>query len=208
MNELAAQQVLDGALLSDGGLFLQHPKGNAYFYISQSGGKHVDWLLHIREALLALGVAVSQRYPKTVPRMSSFGKQYEHCYLNSRVSPLLTEYYHRWYPRRQKIVPENLHLTPIIIANWFMGDGSTYWVTDNLVTVMLCTESFDQPSHLKLVEALEEVDITGVNLSYDGHHLPVLKIHRTAMVSRFLDMVEPHVLLSYRYKIKKPWRAF
>lgn len=128
-NEL--QQHLDGQLLGDGNIdgytsFLFR------FKVKEDKEDYIHFLWGSRFKLLVTDLA---------PRLAPNGKLgHKYWYFYSRSFYLAQLYDYRWYRypfgRRVKIVPPNLVLTPISLANWLEGDGSF----DN--TLIICTDCF------------------------------------------------------------------
>lgn len=196
-----AYKVLDGVMLSDGRLFMQQRSRNAAFRISQSGIQHLDWLQSIRLCLSALGVdCPGVKLTKACRRN---GEAYDYLYLLSRVSPILTKEYFRWYPHGKKLVPNDLELTPVVLANLFTGDGSSSWRLGNRGVVMsLCVQNFS----LEDIERIQsQLDDRGIKMAPNCRR--VLTTAGTASILTFMDMVEPYIVPSYRYKIKRPARG-
>lgn len=205
-----AQQVFDGVMLSDGGLGVPRKGINARFQIKLSGEEHIDWLYHIRDALWALGVSVSPGYPKLVAHQ--IGRQ-PCVMLSTLCDPFLTRQYHRWYPHNVKEVLEDFQFTPVSLANAFMGDGSSsarypHSVMNRTVYVKLCTESYSLLGISRIEQALFRLGITEVNRIQQYRNLKnggsgVRVYLRQCSVDSFMDIVEPYILPSYRYKIKR-----
>lgn len=203
---LEATQVSEGALLSDAKLTMNGR--DAYFRIGLSGREHMDWLWYLREALEALGLEALEGHPK-IARATSRGKEYDYCDLCTRTSPLLTSQHRRWYPDGLKRIPPDFYFTPISLANAFMGDGSTSYgkaPQDNWVFLRLYTYSFSRQDNSMLQGLLESMGIIGIRVKpWGSNGLTYLEtVDRTA-VNIFFDLVEPYILSSYRYKIKRPW---
>lgn len=204
------QEVLDGVLLSDGSLYINSSIRNARFRINLSGSKHIDWLNAIKEALALLGVFVSPQYPELEQKLSSFGKLYTEARLQSRCHPALTVERHRWYKRCydnkiHKVVPADLVLSPCSIAHWFMGDGNSrkYGVT---VPVYISTEAYDVSSVKVLENQLHNFGIKtgrGIKSPKPMFGAGVLISVLQKSVNAFMDIVEPYILPSYAYKIKR-----
>ncbi len=193
-----ACEVLDGVMLSDGGLFMQQRSRNAAFRISQSGIQHVDWLRSIRLSLTALGIDCPD--VKLTRARRSNGEAYNYLYLLSRVSSVLTEQYFRWYPHGKKSIPGDLELTPVTLANLFTGDGSSSWRPDGRGVVMsLCVQNFSIEDVSRIQEQLSN---KGIKVMPNCRR--VLTTADTASILTLMDIVEPYIVPSYRYKIKRP----
>lgn len=195
-----AREVFDGVMLSDGNLAM-HGR-NARFHMALSGKEHLDWLYYIKSAVLTLGAMVSSNYPK-VSLAHSKGKPYEHCALDSYTSPTLTYQCKRWYSENAKRVPDDLVIGPVVLANWLMGNGNSKWYQTNWVYCSFATHGFDLANVEKLFHKLEEAGLKHICLEEQDHKLG-LKIGNIADIQKLMSMVEPYVLPSYFYKLKRP----
>lgn len=197
----AANQVIDGAMLSDANLGF-HSK-NANFLMCLSGKEHMDWLEVVAHALIVLGVPLCSGHPKVMPRTSR-GKQYENCILESRVSAFLTEQRCRWYPEHVKIIPRDLNITPIVLANAYMGDGnSTARIKQNAPHLILLTLSLEGFTKEDLLFFEGKLRALGIQGHADTKGRNGYRVSNTESVNTFMDLVEPYILPSYRYKVKR-----
>lgn len=209
MNEAEAREILDGVILSDGSLRLPHGGKNAYFRIDLSKGVlHLDWILQIKEALLALGIGVSGKYPYVRPATSR-GKPYESLNLYSLQSSYLTEMHHSWYSEDSKILPHSFQLSDRIIANWFMGDGTSGYVYDNIATthvlIVFATHKFRVDEVDTLVCKLHALGIAGAH-RYVHSGRPEIIIKQDASIDSIMNIMAPHMCRSFAYKVKRPCR--
>lgn len=122
--EASPMEVFDGVMLSDASLKFSKKGKNAWFSMGLSGSEHMDWLTFVKTTLVALGVPVHDR-GLGLYRGFSKGKSYIGALLQSSSQPFLTKQHERWYNGNTKIVPEDVAITPLSVANWFMGDGSS-----------------------------------------------------------------------------------
>ena len=201
-----AQEVLDGVMLGDGGIFFGKRSVNAHFHMSLSeGDKHIDWLKAVKENLVSLSIPVNPMYPKLGIGCSK-GRVYTYAVLDSQVSELLTRQRLIWYPRGTKVVPLGLHLTPVVVANWFMGDGSSREISPGYIEVRFATQSFNEGEVERLERLLSELGVHG-SYHYMDPSGPVIVISTIENVSALLDLIGPLILPSYEYKLKRPRRA-
>jgi hypothetical protein len=198
-----AKQVFDGLMLGDGHLSIGAGTQNARLRLSVTKEEQLDWLYLAKDALGALGVEVSPVYPQLRPD-GTFD-------LWSPSLPLLTEEYCRWYgPNgRPKSVPSDLRLTPVTLAHWFMGDGSTSFA-NNRVMLAIASCAFGHAGNLKLQGLLLRdtgiaMGVYGARKKKRGKDYWRLQTGDSTTVNRFFDLVEPHVLPSFRVKVKRPW---
>lgn len=197
-----ALEVFEGAMLSDASLVIGLHGVNAYFKLDQGGVNHLDWLQRVKGALTELGVKVSPMYPKLYDRELRCGVPYLRLVLVTHVSLFLTEQYRRWYPSGRKVVPADIQLTPVSLADWFAGDGTSVWLYGRWGTyVKFCTEGFSEEGVLLLRDELWRL----------GFHATTPKcgkgrrigINRQGEISAFMNIVEPYVVPSYSYKLKR-----
>lgn len=190
-----AQQVLDGVMLSDGNLRLRKGCRNAYFIIDLSEG-HLDWLLMIRDALTALGVLVSDR----CPAVSTNHKGYTSQWLWTHAHPFLTSQYEIWYPNGYKEVPCAFGLTPVSLANEYMGDGG---LNTGHKDCILCTEGYSLNEVNFLRSALLKMGIQSISRPYKRTRRGAgFRIYiRRNSIRTFMSAIEPYVVPSYRYKL-------
>lgn len=124
MNTQEATEVFDGVMLSDGSI--TPIARTAVFNIDLSGIEHIDWLQVVKEALLSINTQACANHPRLF-KGTSKGLIFYGCILTSRTSQFIVKQRIRWYPDGKKIVPPDLVITPIVLAHWFIGDGSSVW---------------------------------------------------------------------------------
>lgn len=203
-------EVLDGVMLGDGDLRMNGR--NAHFQMTKSGEEYLGYLRHVGEVLRGIGAEVCSGYPKSYQEVDKRSNPYTLCSLSTLTSPFLTTQFRRWYRydahngKWTKVVPEDLGLTPISLAYWFMDDGTTSWFgkIGNRVALNMCSDSFSKPENIRLQELLETKGIhMGVcSNSYGGWKLATTNI---SAVGKFLTLVGPYIMSCYEYKVKKPW---
>lgn len=208
MVEIDPMGVFDGVMLSDGAIV---PTPASFrFHMSLTGRDHMDWLHFIKDSLDLLGVDCSEPSVRT---MTYRGSPKEYSYLCSRTSEFLVEQRQRWYPEGRKEVPMDFTFIPVSLANEFMGDGSSNWYKNPrgqklYVYVYLHTYAYSQDSIELLLTALSTLEISGKWSQYVKGNARSgarkgLQLSSIAGVWEFMDTVEPHILPSYRYKIKR-----
>lgn len=198
--EASPMEVFDGVMLSDASLKFSKKSKNAWFSMGLSGSEHMDWLTYVKTALVALGVPVHDR-GLGLYRGTSKGKPYIGALLQSSSQTLLTKQHERWYSENIKIVPKDVVVTPLSVANWFMGDGSSSpdKRNDAIVTHLACCK-FTFEENMLLVECLAGLGIVATAAFNRGY--PRVNISQFS-VNRFMNMIEEYILPSYQYKIKR-----
>lgn len=116
------EQVLIGSLLGDGGMTATS-KASARFTESHSlkQVEYLDWKAEV------LGQYVSSVWPTTKTNKET-GKVYRGKGFTSKACPQLRPFYDLFYPLpdRKRVFPSDLYmrLTPLVLAVWYMDDGS------------------------------------------------------------------------------------
>lgn len=106
-----ARMFIDGELLGDGSMLVRGK--NASF---RHGGKYRGYEEWMREKFIEWGLQCSKIYE--YEREKSTIYQFE-----TLTYPSMTEFYHRWYPDGEKIVPKDIELSSITVRQWYIGDG-------------------------------------------------------------------------------------
>ena len=109
------KSILIGSLLGDGTLRLAKGKLNALFEVNHAirQKSYVDWKY---EKLI--------NFVLSKPKMRlGNGKRIAYRF-TTRSLPVFTKLFHQFYKDNKKIIPDDLLLDPIVLAVWFMDDGS------------------------------------------------------------------------------------
>ena len=199
----SSHEVLDGVMLGDASI--KRSSGGANFVMASSGTKHTDFLTSVKENLEYMGIVFSTAYPKLYHSVSK-GKHYDYYYLQSLCSELLSSYWPHWYGNgSKKKVPEDISLTPVSLAYWFMCDGSSTPGIRDYIQVYLATCAFSNSDIGILQESLKGLGIeSSIHRGYKrnyGKEYPSIYINQYS-VDAFMNLVSPHVLDSFTYKIK------
>lgn len=197
-------EVFEGLMLGDGFLSrAPNPNRNSRFSLAVSGEEHLDWLYSIAGALRSLGIYTPS--PGILTRLSARSKEpYQYVYLQTRTHRWLTAQRHRWYLGRHKTVPSEVIITPASLAHWFIGDGNTKREPNGSVTVTMCTGGFLLEELDLLVKACDRVGVRGFYPSFHQGTSYYLYMCSAADVNVFMDLVEPFVPPSYKFKVKWP----
>lgn len=197
-----AVEVFNGLMLGDGGLRMhgQH----AHFQIALAGLETMNYLNNVKSALLARSIYSLNGYPKTARRVEWNGTAYDSCYLTTRTSLLLLQEYIKWYPNNRKEVPVYIELTPISLAHWFMGDGSSSYGECSSVSTKFASCGFSIDSIIILERELHKLGLNtgrsnnrGVKKG-SGIYITILQ----DSTDNLMDIIHPYMLEPYLYKIK------
>jgi len=209
VDKRTARELFDGVMLGDAGLY--HTGTNAQFSLSGSARQNkgvcsdmIEYLCIVRDALSVLGVNWCNGHPKVYNGYSK-DMHYLRPTLKSLVCPFLGEQYTRWYRDKGKVVPSDVRVSPVTLAHWFMGDGSS--TQDKrcvTVGVTLQTHCFTEDSISILEDRLLNCGIkTGrVTCKFvkSGAGIAISILQES--VNQFMNMVCPYVVEPYLYKIK------
>ena len=110
-----ALEWIDGEICGDGYLNSRSPWSAGFSYAS----KHLEYIQYVSDTLKSFGIEQAGRIIK---RQDKKWGCYSYRY-NSRDYEELLPIYKRWYPNGKKIIPRNLKLTPIMLRQFYIGDG-------------------------------------------------------------------------------------
>jgi len=141
-------QIIIGSMLGDGCLTkVESSNRNSRFHEIHSSSQ-ASWLKWKQDNLRPINSAYTQKETQALKRLDNGkivkdldrGDKYKQCVLRTIVHPIFTELESIWYKRdkngdyiykphgklkkRIKTLPENLQLSPLSMAVWFVDDGS------------------------------------------------------------------------------------
>lgn len=179
------KSVIIGSILGDGYLRRMKNRKDAYLEINHSykAKEYVDWKYSILEA-----ICVSP----PVKRMS--GKDRLAYWFYTKQHPDLTQLWMKFYSQGKKIIPSIIVLNPLILAIWFMDDGSKSRKFD----VYLNTQQFTLKDQRKLLQALRRIHIHA-RLNKDKQYFRIRILKES--VERFNSMINPYIIPSMKYKL-------
>ncbi len=174
--------IIEGCLLGDGAM---RCKANALLEVNHAAHQreYVDWKYQQLRSLCG-----------TPPKLRQGNGRRVACRFTTLSLPQLTPYYRRFYRGRAKVVPEDLFLTPLSLAVWFMDDGCKSYRA-----LYLNTQQFDLASQHRLVGLLKGQWGIAATLNRDKiYHRVRISV---SSVECFRQMIKPHLLREFRYKL-------
>jgi len=72
-----------------------------------------------------------------------YNKKYDYIYFRTKSSSILSEYYDKWYVDGAKSIPDDIELTPMVMAVWIADDGCVI-KNNNSLTLKISTECFGE----------------------------------------------------------------
>lgn len=179
------RSIIIGTILGDGYVRIVSGKKNALLEINHSFSQkeYVDWKYEMLESLCKSG---------PVARKGN-GTRIAYRF-NTRQNPEMTELHMSFYGERRKSIPSNLRLDPIMLAVWFMDDGSKC-SEDN---VYLNTQQFAMSDQKRCQELLLEMGIE-TTLNRDKEYWRV-RIRKSSL-PLFWETISPYIIPSMSYKL-------
>ncbi len=196
---------LDGALLGDGHYSKLISGGLSCCFQIVQRHDHFDFIESIKNVLDRHGISstVSRHGEKTsvikktgqIVRGEASLQLRTACYWNLKQERL------RWYPEGKKIIPRDLDVSdPILLAYWYMGDGTT---EKESMAISIATHCFSEDDQQWLVDQFDMKLSLKVKIQRSGiyQYLKMSMGH----AERFLDLVRPHLVPTFAYKGVKVW---
>lgn len=166
--------------------------GDAYITKSgkirfEQGEKNKEYLFWLYSVLSSLAYAAQPRM------MSRYNEKYGVRYTSFRFSS--RQYFRNWrsyfYPFGRKIFPNDLSLTPVTLAVWYMDDGC--WTgTKALISI----EGFDDESQNRIQNAFQAQ--LGIETVIGKNRKLIL---RKKHHERFFGLIGPYIVASMAYKV-------
>ena len=107
--------------------------------------------------------------------------------------PEFTEMMELFYKDKKKCIPD-LILDPMILAVWYMDDGSR----SSFENVYLNTQQFSKEDQYKLLKFLEKLGLEGT-LNKDKEYYRIR--FKTSSIPKLFGIIKKHIIPSMKYKI-------
>lgn len=178
--------VIIGSILGDGYLRIIEGRKDAFLEINHSfkAKDYVDWKYKMLENIV-----------KSKPK-SRKGKEGRIAYrFFTRQHPELTDLLEMFYKNGKKIIPTRIKINPIILAVWYMDDGSKCRNSD----VYLNTQQFDIEDQKRMLKALRELGLKArLNKDKKYYRIRFLK----SSLPRLKKLISKYIIPSMKYKIE------
>jgi len=178
------KSIIIGSLLGDEYLRIIAGRKDAYLEINHSISEkdYVDWKYQKLKNLV-----------KSPPKArKGKGKRIAYRFFTKQ-HPEITKLYQKFYQDGKKIVPE-LQLVPLMIAVWFMDDGSKCGKD-----YYLNCQRFDRLSQKRLMEMLRKQYGILVSLNRDKEYYRI-RIRRESQ-EKLKRLIEKYLIPSMKYKL-------
>lgn len=142
-------KLLEGELLGDGCIVPSGRRTAVYGHAT----KHREYIVWLAEVFASEGLLQSGRIRRVVNFPGENHSSVTYVY-RSRSYESLMELRNRFYPQGKKIVPADLTLTPIVVRQWYIGDGQIQGPPRQRASITLHTCAFDEISIERLLNSL------------------------------------------------------
>lgn len=174
-----------GSLLGDGYMRIMDGRKDAFLEINHSikAKNYVDWKYNILK-----NICISE--PKQ--RDTNDGRIAYRFF--TKQSSELTKIYNLFYKNKRKVIPKSLVLDPVILAVWYMDDGSKTSTSD----IYLNTQQFSEKDQKYLLHLLRQIGVKArLNKDKKYYRIRILK----ESIKTFMDFVKNEIENSMRYKL-------
>jgi LAGLIDADG DNA endonuclease family len=179
------RSIIIGTILGDGYLRIVSGKKNALLEVNHSFSQkeYVDWKYAMLQTVCKSG-------PKS---RKSNGTRIAYRF-NTKQHPEMTTLFRAFYGEGKKRIPKNLTLDPVMLAVWFMDDGSRCRASD----VYLNTQQFVQEDQERLQAMLAEFQVES-SLNKDKEYLRI-RIKKSS-IPHLHEIISPYIIPSMTYKL-------
>jgi hypothetical protein len=180
------KELLDGLLLGDGSLDFRG-QGVRYRHTC----KHKEYLEWLKSKMMNYGIEFTPNIYKK-PNGYGTGVGYQ---IYSTNQDCLKDYYYRWYTNNgKKTVPNDLEITPVLLNQWYIGDGGFDSDKGYLRQIQIAAHSFTFQERDFLVKKLIELGFKASNRKKG-----LICISKKS-IQDFLDYMGPSPVECYAYK--------
>lgn len=185
------KSLIIGSILGDGYIRILEGRHDAFLEINHSSKakKYVDWKYQILK-----NICVSA--PKE--RVSGVNRKAYRFF--TKQSEEITSLYNLYYKDKKKIISKTLKLDPVILAVWYMDDGSKTINKDNSknINIYINTQQFSMNDQKFLLHALRELNIKArLNKDKQYYRIRILK----ESINTFMQVIDKEMEYSMRYKM-------
>lgn len=176
------KQIIVGCLLGDGAMRI---KTNALLEINHSLKQKelVDWIYTNLKQFVGTGPKVRK----------GNGKRLAYRF-TTRSLPVFTSLYKQFFLNGKKKIPAKIVFSPLVLAVWFMDDGSK-----SRTSVYLNTQQFSLEEQIILQKMLKEQWEIETTLNKDKHYHRI-RI-RVSSIEKFVVLIKPYLLPTFYYKL-------
>lgn len=177
--------IIIGSILGDGYIRIIKGRSDAFLEINHSikAKEYVDWKFASLKSI-CISPPKQRIIDETRTAYRFFTKQHQE----------ISDLYSRFYVNGRKIIPSSLVLNPIILAIWYMDDGSKSRKHD----VYLNTQQFSLNHQKILISKLREMGLKA-RLNKDKKYYRIRFLKES--VEKLNDIIYPFIIPSMKYKL-------
>lgn len=181
------EQILTGKMLGDGTLCVKSNKfvNTASIQWAQKELDYTEWCLRGMQELASL----------VSTRKSGYGSK---LYVGATKNTVnIYEKFKDWIAEGHKEVPDNIKLTPISLAFWYMDDGCLEHFNGQEDRVRFATNGFNYKSCELLIRELKKFDIDASIHDYKGNTICL----NSENSEKLFLLIAPYICRSKQYKL-------
>lgn len=179
------RSIVIGSLLGDGYMRIIPGRSDAFLEINHSI-KAKDYVDYKYQSLQRLCISAPKQRNSNEGRVAYrfFTKQHNE----------LTEIYHLFYKDTKKVIPKDIVIDPVVLAIWYMDDGSKCRNHD----IYLNTQQFSISDQKILLSKLRDLQINArLNKDNKYHRIRILK----QSIGTFMSIITPYIVPTMHYKL-------
>jgi len=179
---------LEGSLLGDGSLQSRSTRA-ARYGLGQKYREYCEWISKFLERYsIEQSGNITERL-KGFNNDSKKTKCYRYTSLDySNFKPIHT----RWYGSGQKVIPQDLELSPLALRHWFIEDGGCYENNWGTKEVRFATNGFQIENVQRLAKKLAKVlRVKEDYIHVNQHRGPYISFGEPKIVKKFFDYILP-----------------
>ena len=179
------RSIIIGSLFGDGYLRIVPGRKEALLEInhSYSQKEYVDWKYEMLRSIC-----------KSAPKMRHGNGSRVAYRFSTKQNPELTGLCRKFYQNGKKIIPTSIKADPVILAVWFMDDGSYCRASD----VYLNTQQFDQRGQKQCQAILKNLGLE-TSLNRDKEYWRIR--FKKSSLPKLWSLITPYVVPSMTYKL-------
>lgn len=174
-----------GTILGDGYLRIVPGRKDAFLEVNHSfrAKEYVDWKFQALKSIC-----------RSAPKMRRGNGNRVAYRFYTRQHPDLSELHRMFYLGKEKIIPEGLQITSLILSVWFMDDGGRSGKSN----LYLNTQRFSVEDQKRLIEKLETLGLQA-RLNKDKQYYRIRFLSRS--IPRLKELIRDRVIPSMQYKL-------
>jgi hypothetical protein len=204
-------EVMDGLLIGDGHLNIQNDCKNVMFEISQTEkrSEFIYWIVDFFDKYnIEYRLYKKDGYKRDyIKKNGKSGYVYPQLKIRTKRYKLFNSIYHKHYNGKGRLIPEDIKLTPLQLAIWYMSDGDLkYDKRSGSYQIRIATHRYYIDDLKWLVDEINKLYGIKFNIYREcknkencGYRLATGKKYQ---VYKFCKLIEPYMCNCFKYKIE------